>query len=60
LDGQEEQVVRQAVHASKQRTENHLRQQGRAWGEVKLGEGSIRDAEFVTQYLQLIHGGRHP
>jgi glutamate-ammonia-ligase adenylyltransferase len=60
LDGQEEQAVRRAVHASKQRTEIHLHQQGRDWGEVKLGEGSIRDAEFVTQYLQLIHGSEYP
>jgi [glutamine synthetase] adenylyltransferase / [glutamine synthetase]-adenylyl-L-tyrosine phosphorylase len=52
--------VRADVHAMKQRTEAHLRQQGRNWGEVKLGEGSIRDVEFVVQYLQLIHGGAHP
>ena len=30
------------------------------WGDVKLGEGSIRDAEFVAQYLQLAYGGRQP
>jgi len=52
--------ARQAVFAMKQRTESHLRQQGRAWGEVKLGEGSIRDIEFVVQYLQLAFGGRQP
>ena len=46
------------VFAMKQRTEDHLRQLGRLWGEVKLGEGSIRDIEFITQYLQLAHGGR--
>jgi glutamate-ammonia-ligase adenylyltransferase len=50
------QAVRADVHAMKQRTEDHLRQQGRQWGEVKLGEGSIRDIEFVVQYLQLAHG----
>jgi glutamate-ammonia-ligase adenylyltransferase len=53
-------TVRADVHAMKQRTEAHLRRRGRDWGEVKLGEGSIRDAEFVAQYLQLVHGGRHP
>ncbi len=52
--------VRRNVHEMKQRTEAHLRQRGRKWGEVKLGEGSIRDIEFVTQYLQLIHGAQHP
>ncbi len=43
----------------KLQTEAHLRQAGRTWGEVKLGEGSIRDAEFVVQYLQLAHGGHY-
>ncbi len=52
--------VREEVLAMKQRTEQHLRQQGRGWGEVKLGEGSIRDIEFVVQYLQLLHGGKQP
>ncbi len=52
--------VRASVANMKQRTESNLRARGRAWGEVKLGEGSIRDAEFVAQYLQLTHGGAHP
>ncbi|MEZ4771220.1 MAG: hypothetical protein R2844_22720 [Caldilineales bacterium] len=51
--------VRADVHGMKQRTEEQLRQRGRNWGEVKLGEGSIRDVEFVVQYLQLVHGGAH-
>ncbi len=53
-------AVRADVHAMKQQTEAHLRGQGRHWGEVKLGEGSIRDVEFVVQYLQLTHGARRP
>lgn len=53
-------VVRANVHRMKQRTESYLQQRGRHWGEVKLGEGSIRDVEFVVQYLQLAHGGQHP
>ncbi|MCS7259634.1 MAG: glutamine synthetase adenylyltransferase [Anaerolineae bacterium] len=48
------------IHTMKQRIEAFLRSQNREWGEVKLGVGSIRDVEFVTQYLQLIHGPRHP
>ena len=52
-------AVRAEVHAMKQLTEAHLRQAGRTWGEVKLGEGSIRDVEFVAQYLQLAYGGRN-
>jgi glutamate-ammonia-ligase adenylyltransferase len=52
--------VRASVFAMKQRTEQVLQQKGRDWGEVKLGEGSIRDVEFVIQYLQLAHGNQYP
>jgi len=52
--------VRASVFAMKQRTEQVLQQKGRDWGEVKLGEGSIRDVEFVVQYLQLAHGNQYP
>jgi len=48
--------ARTAVHEMKRRIEEQLSRNGRAWGEVKLGVGSIRDVEFVTQYLQLVHG----
>jgi glutamate-ammonia-ligase adenylyltransferase len=53
-------AVRASAHAMKQRTETHLRERGRDWGEVKLGAGSIRDVEFVVQVLQLAHGGEQP
>jgi glutamate-ammonia-ligase adenylyltransferase len=52
--------VRASVLAMKQRTEQVLQQKGRDWGEVKLGEGSIRDVEFVVQSLQLAHGDQYP
>lgn len=55
-----EDTVRADVRAMKQRIEAQLRRRGRSWGEVKLGEGSIRDIEFVTQYLQLTRGGARP
>ena len=44
----------------KQRTEAQLRLNGRDWGEVKLGEGSIRDVEFTAQFLQLAYGAEQP
>lgn len=53
-------AARTGVHNMKLETEAHLRRTGRAWGDVKLGEGSIRDAEFVAQYLQLAHGCDRP
>ncbi|MBN1814353.1 MAG: glutamine synthetase adenylyltransferase [Anaerolineae bacterium] len=52
--------ARTNAYAMKQRTEAYLREQGRDWGEVKLGEGSIRDVEFVAQFLQLAHGTEQP
>ena len=52
--------VRADVFAMKQRTEAFLQEKGRMWGDVKLGEGSIRDVEFCVQFLQLAHGHEHP
>lgn len=54
--GQNPETVRASVYAMKQRTEELLRQKGREWGEVKLGEGSIRDVEFAVQFMQLAYG----
>ncbi len=56
----EVEAVRADVFAMKQRTEAFLRQNGRAWANVKLGEGSIRDVEFVVQFLQLTNGAQRP
>ncbi len=53
-------TIRAEVYSMKTRMEMHLNQKGRDWGEVKLGVGSIRDVEFVTQYLQLAHGAKLP
>jgi glutamate-ammonia-ligase adenylyltransferase len=53
-------TTRAEVHALKQRIEAQLRQRALDWGEVKLGQGSIRDVEFVVQYLQLEHGAQRP
>ena len=52
--------VRDAVRGMKTRTEAALQAQGGEWGEVKLGRGSIRDVEFTTQFLQLMHGAEDP
>ncbi len=53
-------TIRSEILSMKQRTEDFLHQQRRDWGEVKLGEGSIRDVEFTVQYLQLANGSRQP
>lgn len=50
-------TVRASVRGMKDRIEADLHKKGRFWGEVKLGRGSIRDIEFLVQYLQLVHGG---
>ena len=53
-------TIRTEVFAMRQMTEDFLQQKGRRWGEIKLGQGSIRDIEFVVQYLQLTNGKRQP
>ena len=52
--------ARTEVREMKARIEGELHRRGKDWGEVKLGEGSIRDVEFVVQYLQLVHGREAP
>lgn len=47
------------IAAIKRRIERDVvGQENLAWN-VKLGEGGIREIEFVVQALQLIHGARH-
>ncbi|MHB9033732.1 MAG: [protein-PII] uridylyltransferase family protein, partial [Anaerolineae bacterium] len=53
-------AIRADVREMKQKIEADLDETGKSWGEVKLGRGSIRDVEFVTQYLQLTHCADHP
>lgn len=52
--------LRRNVAAMKGKIETGLRKRGRAYGEVKSGQGSIRDIEFLTQFLQLLHGQGMP
>jgi [glutamine synthetase] adenylyltransferase / [glutamine synthetase]-adenylyl-L-tyrosine phosphorylase len=58
--GRQSEEIRSDVFAMKQRTEEFLVEKGRQWGEVKLGIGSIRDIEFVVQYLQLANVSKLP
>lgn len=53
-------TVQTDVREMKKKIEDNLRRRGRKWGEIKLGEGSIRDIEFLVQYLQLAHGDTKP
>jgi glutamate-ammonia-ligase adenylyltransferase len=45
------------IQSLKRRMERQLRDDQR---DVKSGLGGIRDIEFVTQFLQLLHGGDQP
>ena len=47
-----------ALRDMKQRIQREVRRQGREQ-DIKLGEGGIREVEFIVQAGQLIHGGRH-
>jgi len=53
-------ALRADIRAVKERIEGRLRRRGTTWGDVKSGMGSIRDVEFVVQFLQLLHGERVP
>ena len=48
------------VAAMKQRIEKEVVRAGEIERNVKLGRGGIREIEFITQTLQLIHAGRLP
>jgi glutamate-ammonia-ligase adenylyltransferase len=54
--GASEKDLRASILEMKLQTERALRNQGKDQGEVKLGQGSIRDIEFVIQFLQLTKG----
>lgn len=56
----DQEALQSDVDRMKRRIEELLVQTGRGWGEIKLGEGSIRDVEFLTQYLQLAYGHLYP
>jgi [glutamine synthetase] adenylyltransferase / [glutamine synthetase]-adenylyl-L-tyrosine phosphorylase len=53
-------MIRESIRKLKARIEANLERRGRDWGEVKSGAGSIRDIEFVTQFLQLARGREEP
>lgn len=54
-------LLQQDVRRSKEKIEAHLdNKHGLKGDDVKSGVGSIRDVEFVVQYLQLRHGGECP
>ena len=57
---QDKAALRDEVFEMKRQVESQLRRSGKMWGEVKLGEGSIRDVEFTAQFLQLAHGLEMP
>ncbi len=53
-------VLQKNVRETKESIEAGVIGHGSTWGNVKSGVGSIRDVEFVAQYLQLRHGGQRP
>ncbi|MCA9733922.1 MAG: glutamine synthetase adenylyltransferase [Deferribacteres bacterium] len=52
--------VSNEIQKMKKEIESNLTAKGQKWGEVKGGKGSIRDVEFLTQYLQITNGSAHP
>jgi [glutamine synthetase] adenylyltransferase / [glutamine synthetase]-adenylyl-L-tyrosine phosphorylase len=60
LFGAPAEKIRESIRGLKARIEADLARRGRDWGEIKSGAGSIRDIEFVTQFLQLAYGDQAP
>jgi glutamate-ammonia-ligase adenylyltransferase len=52
--------VLKEIAAMKDRIENEILKSDELERNVKLGEGGIREIEFVAQSLQLLHAGRQP
>ena len=52
--------VRASVFEIKQQITRRNTDQGKHFGEVKTGQGGIRDIEFLVQFLQLAYGQRIP
>lgn len=50
----------QAIKHLKTMIETRVTSEGNWKTEVKLGEGGIRDIEFMVQFLQLLNGGNYP
>ena len=50
----------QEIAAVRERMEVELAQETPDRRHVKLGRGGLVDVEFLTQTLQLVHGGAHP
>ncbi len=52
--------VASEIHTLRMRMENELAREKTGRYNLKTGPGGIVDIEFLTQYLQLLHGGDHP
>lgn len=59
-DGTPADVLRHDVRQTKHRIERELSKRSNGGGHVKLGQGGIRDVEFIVQFLQLAHGRELP
>jgi glutamate-ammonia-ligase adenylyltransferase len=54
--------IAEGIARMRERIERELAAPGeeRGIGHIKAGRGGIIDVEFAAQYLQLVHGARHP
>ncbi len=52
--------VKEEIHRLRARMESEIAREGAEGFNIKTGRGGMVDVEFLTQYLQLLHGGAHP
>jgi glutamate-ammonia-ligase adenylyltransferase len=48
------------IYRLRQRMEKEIARENASHFNIKTGRGGMVDVEFLVQYLQLLHGGRHP
>jgi [glutamine synthetase] adenylyltransferase / [glutamine synthetase]-adenylyl-L-tyrosine phosphorylase len=53
-------AIAEAIRQMRDRIERELVGRTRGGRDLKLGAGGVVDIEFAAQYLQLVHGHRHP
>jgi [glutamine synthetase] adenylyltransferase / [glutamine synthetase]-adenylyl-L-tyrosine phosphorylase len=51
--------LKEEIYRLRNRMETEIAREGKARFNIKTGRGGMVDVEFLVQYLQLVHGGKH-
>jgi glutamate-ammonia-ligase adenylyltransferase len=56
----DQRLLADEVRSMRRKIEEEVGKEGATYYNIKQGKGGIVDIEFIVQYLQLLHGRRHP